>query len=183
MIDNGIKSVGSNDITSIIGDFNHHYNDYYSDWGFKEAAMFASMILANKVTKYFGIYKSKTAFDEAAKNLHNGSILVLDKGMPYQRWIFENKRTDILMCVLPGGDKDWRVNTIPVELGSFEHRVDLPKEWGGLEIDALVQESGISDAVFVHKKLFVGGAKTKESALKMAEISLQKHFEKESRSA
>jgi len=42
----------------------------------------------------------------------------------------------------------------------------------GLRDDELSKAAGISDGVFVHMTGFIGGARSKESALKLAKMSL-----------
>jgi uncharacterized UPF0160 family protein len=66
----------------------------------------------------------------------------------------------------------WRVQGVPVERGSFESRCLLLCTWRGLPRSELCQKSGISNANFVHNSGFIGGAGSKESALKMADLSL-----------
>jgi len=110
----------------------------------------------------------------AAADAHEEHIMVLDRvshQFSYQQVIFDNDLIDVLFCVLPG-DGGWRVNAIPLESGSIRHRAQLPAAWGGLEGAELVIASGVPDAVFVDKSLLIGGAKSKEGALKMAEIAL-----------
>lgn len=53
---------------------------------------------------------------------------------------------------------------------SFENRVDLL--FKGLRDDELSKAAGIPDGVFVHMTGFIGGAKSKDSAIKLAIMSL-----------
>ena len=61
---------------------------------------------------------------------------------------------------------------MPVELGSFEDRKPLPKQWAGLENNALQEVTGIDDAMFCHNGCFIAGAESLESTMKMASIAL-----------
>jgi len=54
-------------------------------------------------------------------------------------------------------------------------RVPLKAEWRGLRDKELGIISGCNDAIFVHASGFIGGAKSKESVVKMAEESLRVH--------
>ncbi|MFT7314501.1 MAG: uncharacterized UPF0160 family protein, partial [Paraglaciecola sp.] len=49
----------------------------------------------------------------------------------------------------------------------------LPKEWAGLSDIALQDETGIDDAMFCHNGLFIAGAESFESTMKMASLALQ----------
>jgi uncharacterized UPF0160 family protein len=75
--------------------------------------------------------------------------------------------------VYPSGSGPWRIQTVPVEPGSFEDRKSLPQAWAGLSDDALKAVTGIDDAMFCHNGLFIAGAESFESTMKMAAIALQ----------
>ena len=66
----------------------------------------------------------------------------------------------------------WRIQTVPVELGSFEDRKSLPKPWAGLSDKELIDVTGIEDAMFCHNGLFIAGAESFESTMKMASMAL-----------
>jgi len=55
---------------------------------------------------------------------------------------------------------------------SFENRKDFPNTWAGLRDEEFQKVSGVSDAVFCHRGLFLIGAKSKEGAIKLAQIAL-----------
>ena len=75
--------------------------------------------------------------------------------------------------IYPSETGQWRIQTVPVEPGSFEDKRPLPKTWAGLSDKELQQVSGIDDAMFCHNGLFIAGAKSFESTMKMAAIALQ----------
>ena len=56
---------------------------------------------------------------------------------------------------------------------SFETRKNLPEAWGGLKDEEFVKVSEISDAVFCHRALFMAVAKSREGAVKLAEMALK----------
>ena len=65
------------------------------------------------------------------------------------------------------------IQTVPVEPGSFEDRKSLPKPWAGLSGEEFKQVSGIDDVMFCHNGLFIAGAESFESTMKMAAIALE----------
>ncbi len=71
------------------------------------------------------------------------------------------------------GGEGWRVQAVPAKLEAFTNRKSLKKEWCGLSKDVIAQVSGMDDIVFCHANGFIGGAKSYESTLKMAVLSLQ----------
>lgn len=66
----------------------------------------------------------------------------------------------------------WRVQTVPVEPGSFQSRKTLPKAWMGIRDQELDSISGIPGCIFVHASGFIGGNKTYEGTLEMARQGL-----------
>ncbi len=70
------------------------------------------------------------------------------------------------------GGEGWRVQTVPIENGSFLSRRPLHKDWCGASPQVLKEKSGIDDIVFCHVSGFIGGARSYDSALKMAVLSL-----------
>ncbi len=94
-------------------------------------------------------------------------ILVLDRGMPWKNVVFSHD-LPVLFTVSPASNGNWMLDTMPPEPGSFAQRLPLPEAWAGLEAEALVEKTGIPDAVFVHLRRFVGAAKSRTGALDMA---------------
>lgn len=105
-------------------------------------------------------------------------ILVLDKFCPWQATVIA-EAPDAKLVVFRSEDGQFRVQAIPVALGSFESRLLLPESWGGMrgvELAAAIRASGggIADdeAVFVHPGRFIGGATDFEAAMSMARTAL-----------
>ena len=48
----------------------------------------------------------------------------------------------------------------------------LPESWGGKQDEELAQATGVQDARFCHRGLFMITAKSKEGAIKLAELAL-----------
>lgn len=55
---------------------------------------------------------------------------------------------------------------------SFKNRKNLPATWGGLYDAELQSVTGVADAVFCHRGLFLAVAKTKEGAIELARKAL-----------
>lgn len=67
----------------------------------------------------------------------------------------------------------WRIQCVPMDPKSFENRLSLPEAWRGVRDSALDEVSGISGCTFVHSGGFIGGNKTREGVLAMADAALQ----------
>lgn len=70
-------------------------------------------------------------------------------------------------------DTKWRVRAVSKEGGGFENRKDLPDAWKGVRDQRLDEVSGIPGCVFVHANGFIGGNKTFEGALSMAQKAVE----------
>ena len=72
----------------------------------------------------------------------------------------------------------WRVIAIPAKrVGGFDNRVSICKSYRGLRGEELEKATGCIDAEFCHTAGFIGGAWSRESAIKMAEASVKEHNE------
>ena len=65
-----------------------------------------------------------------------------------------------------------RIKAVAKEKDSFESRKALPQEWRGIRDDELSKVTGIPGCVFVHASGFIGGNKTFEGALELAQKAL-----------
>ena len=56
---------------------------------------------------------------------------------------------------------------------TFYFRLSLPEEWRGVRDEELSEKSGIPGCIFVHASGFIGGNKTYDGALAMAQAALK----------
>jgi uncharacterized UPF0160 family protein len=142
------------------------------DTCFDEAVDFASRVLTRFIASANGGISAKEIVAKAIENAEDPRVIVLEKYTPWKRTVHALS-TEALYMVYPSGSGPWRVQTVPVEPGSFEDRKPLPKAWAGLSDEALKEVTGIDDAMFCHNGLFIAGAESFESTMKMASIALQ----------
>ena len=79
---------------------------------------------------------------------------------------------EALYVVYPRKGGSWGVRAIPKCLIGFESKKPLPQSWGGKGAIELAKLTGVEDAIFCHKGLFICVTETKEGAIKLAEIAL-----------
>lgn len=115
---------------------------------------------------------AKTIVANAIDKAQDPRVIVLEKYTPWKKTVHALSE-EALFMIYPSGTGQWRIQTVPVEPGSFEDRKPLPKKWAGLSDIALQDETGIDDAMFCHNGLFIAGAGSFESTMKMAVIALQ----------
>ena len=146
--------------------------DSHYDECFDEAVTFASRILARFIASATGGISAKAIVAKAVENAEDPRVIVLEQYTPWKRTVHALSE-EALYVVYPSGSGPWRIQTVPMELGSFEDRKSLPTPWAGLSNKELQDVTGIDDAMFCHNGLFIGGAETFESTMKMAAMALQ----------
>ncbi|RYY33359.1 hypothetical protein EON62_04310 [archaeon] len=74
-----------------------------------------------------------------------------------------------------GGVVAWpcrRIQAVPEDPQSFACRKPLPAPWAGLRDQELSSVACVPDCIFIHAGRFIGGNKTYEGVLAMAEKAL-----------
>ncbi|MGJ8694598.1 MAG: MYG1 family protein [Thalassotalea sp.] len=138
---------------------------------FDEAVEFASRVLTRFIASASGGINAKSIVAKAIEDAEDPRVIVLEKYIPWKRTVHALS-TDALYMVYPSPTGQWRIQTVPVEPGSFEDRKPLPKPWAGLSDQALQEVTGIADAMFCHNGLFIAGTASFEGTMKMAAIAL-----------
>ena len=146
--------------------------DTHFDTCFDEAVDFASHILTRFIASANGGISAKEIVASAIENAEDPRVIVLEKYIPWKRTVHALSDQALYM-VYPSPSGQWRIQTVPIEPGSFEDRKPLPRQWAGLSDKALQEVTKIDDAMFCHNGLFIAGAQSFESTMKMASIALQ----------
>ena len=141
------------------------------DASFDEAVEFASNVLKRFIASAKGGINAKALVAEAIEKAEDPRVIVLEKYTPWKRTVHALSE-EALYVVYPSQTGQWRIQTVPVELGSFEDRKSLPKQWAGLSDIDLQEVTEIDDAMFCHNGRFIAGAESFESTMKMAAIAV-----------
>jgi uncharacterized UPF0160 family protein len=139
---------------------------------FDEAVDFASRILTRFIASANGGINAKDIVAKAIDNAEDQRVIVLEKYTPWKKTVHALSEQALYM-IYPSQSGQWIIQTVPIEPGSFEDRKPLPKEWAGLSDDAFKEVIGLDDAMFCHNGLFIAGAESFESIMKMSSIALQ----------
>ncbi|OAF66733.1 hypothetical protein A3Q56_05334 [Intoshia linei] len=190
-IDNGIEPYpNKNDsplyaintgLSQRISRMNPTSDDYY-DERFLIAVDYAQKEFVDTVKYYADSWYStyeivKVAINERFTIHESGAVIELDIKGNFTEHILKVEKDlgiegQILFVIIEKSDS-WRVICVPVRLDSFKSRKPLLEEWRGYHNNDLQKISGIPDAVFVHDSGFCGGCLSKESTLKMLQITLK----------
>jgi len=142
------------------------------DSAFDEAVEFAGVLLTRFIAAANGGICARAIVAKAIEDAEDPRVIVLDKYTPWKRTVHALSKTALYM-VYPSQTGQWRIQTVPVEPGSFEDRQSLPSAWAGLSDAALQEVTGIEDAMFCHNGLFIAGAESFDSVMKMAAMALK----------
>jgi len=148
--------------------------DVEKDEQFLKALVLAREILKREIKKagdQIEITRIIRGFYEKAKDK---KLVVIDapKVSRYEIWDALQNFLEPLF-VIYGDNEDWSVVAMRKDKNSFGNRKNFPKSWAGLRTKELQEVTGVQDAVFCHNNLFLAVAKSKEGAIKLAELALQ----------
>ena len=98
-------------------------------------------------------------------------IIVLDKHYPFEYIL--STFPEPLYVIYPRVGGLWGAKAARNDPKTFINRKDFPKSWGGVRDEELRKITGVPDAVFCHRGLYMVVSKSKEGAIKLAQIALQ----------
>jgi len=146
--------------------------DSHFDSCFDEAVEFAARVLTRFIASSNGGISAKGIVAKAIENADDPRVIVLNQYTPWKRTVHALSE-EALYMVYPSDTGQWRIQAVPEELGSFKDRKSLPAPWAGLSGQALIDITGIEDAMFCHNGLFIAGAESFESTMKMAAMAVE----------
>ncbi|KAK4964225.1 hypothetical protein LTR28_003924 [Elasticomyces elasticus] len=118
---------------------------------------------------------ASSAIGSHTPNLANGAVGALIANEAAQSNTQASSDGKVLYVLFPEStqpDSKWRIRAVSIDAGSFENRKALPDAWKGLRDTELDRVSGVDGCVFVHASGFIGGNKTFEGALRMAQLAV-----------
>ncbi|XP_069687748.1 MYG1 exonuclease isoform X2 [Periplaneta americana] len=194
-IDNGVpmfegepKYRITTNLSSRVGNLNPPWNSKDQDEGesFCEAYALVGKEFEDKIKSVSSIWwPARHLVKQAIENRYDvhssGEIIEFPNGQacPWKEHLFQlekeqNLEPNIKFVLFSDNVGNWRVQAVPVAVGSFICRLFLLDEWQGLRDDKLSEVSGIDGCIFVHSTGFIGGNKTRQGVLRMAVKCLEK---------
>lgn len=143
---------------------------------FEKAANFARGILSRMIHNRESL---EIAFQEAKQtyqNTSNKKIIVFDKNYDRPTWKRLAEFPEPVYAVYPKKNGEgWKVECIPINPVLMDSRKLFPESWRGLRDKELQESTNTPDAEFCHPSGFLLGTKTKETALLLAQKSLESY--------
>lgn len=140
---------------------------------FMQCVALAKLILMKEIEKseLFIQYEHKVL--EAYEKSEDKRIVILEEKSPRDNLVALTKLPEPLFVVYPRSDNvSWSAEAVRENNFSYKNRKNFPEAWAGFKGDELSEVSGVPDALFCHRGLFLVTAKSKEGAIKLAQLSL-----------
>ncbi|MBP2629136.1 MAG: metal-dependent protein hydrolase [Firmicutes bacterium] len=176
--DNGIdiKSlIKVTSISDIIQSFNPTWDSNDSkDDAFEKAVQYATEIIKRIINRQISVIKARIIVNEAFQNRTINEIMILKKGCPWLQQLLKiDLNAEVLFVISPGDNNaEYKIQTVKKSLDTFEARKDILESIRGKSSEEINSIIKIDDAIFCHKAGFIASAKSMESALKIAELSV-----------
>ena len=120
------------------------------------------------------------AYDRRLEVHSSGKIIDVGKFCPWREHLLDMEREKklrekVLFVIYREPPAEvWKVMAVREPGRQFQSRLDLPREWRGLEDEALVAVSGIPGCIFVHGDGFIGGNRTRDGVVRMAAAAMER---------
>jgi uncharacterized UPF0160 family protein len=146
--------------------------DFYDE--FLETVTWAKTLLSKEVA--FAQYRSRVFAIARAEYVASADkkIVVLSEPDLARELIQEafQEYPEVIYFVHSRVDGAWQTVCGVNDVHFYKNRKDLPAAWAGKHHDELAEITGVPDAFFCHNGRFMMVAKSKEGAIKLAELAL-----------
>lgn len=146
------------------------------DAAFMEAVAFIKQFMVRKILHVKASLLAAEVVRKAYEAAPRKDLITVEAPSPISRTLISNvlsEYPDTRMFVRQHENKNWQAVCVNERDNYFVRRMALPESWAGKRDAALVEATGIADAIFAHNGRFMIVAASKESAFKLAEIALQ----------
>jgi len=141
------------------------------DEAFFQALAVARRCLERKIKKEQARREASELVEKYYQESPDKRLIYLEKYVPWSDVI--TKYPEPLFVVSQDVSHDnWILQTVRNKETSFINRKDMPAVWAGLRNQELANITGVPDALFCHKGLWIASAKTKEGIMRLATIAL-----------
>lgn len=141
------------------------------DDAFPQLVALAKEVIEREIEIQGDVIEAHVIVEQAYTDAADKRLIVLDTACPFDETL--TAHPEPLIVVSPTrGSANWKVNPVSNGKHDFSRRIDLPAAWAGLRDEELVKVTGVPDAIFCHRALFLAVAGSKEGALALAKLAL-----------
>lgn len=172
IIETKIKDVYPYDIGLYLNTFTPSWNEEADvDQSFMKAVEIAKNLLKREIEKRKNLIEAGERVEEIYRKTIDKRIITMDRYYPSNNVLA--KYPEPLFVVSPKEDGTWFVRGVREDENLFIWRKKFPEKWGGKMGEDLVKVTQIPGSIFCHRDRFIAVNKTKEGAIKMAQIALE----------
>lgn len=161
-------------VNGVVGALNPRWDEQLSAEAerarFDQAVALAGGILEREVASAAAGLRAARMVLESVRGTSDPRVIELGENIPWKSVVVP-EAPDALFVIYPKR-QGWGLETVPLELGKFDNRVDLPETWAGLDGPQLAELTGVQDAVFCHAKRFLCVARSREGIGELARQAL-----------
>jgi len=139
------------------------------DKAFMMLVPLAVKIITREIIKTKDELEANSIIKKGYEEAKDKRMIILDGHYPWGEIIDQYKE---VLYVISVKSNLWRVEAVRKEKYSFETKKPFPENWAGKRDSDLVEATGVPDATFCHNGRFLAVAKSKEGAIKLAEMAL-----------
>ncbi len=139
------------------------------DDAFLDMVQIAIGVLQREIIRTTDAVDAESKVRAAYEKAEDKRLIILDDNYPWGEALMEFPEP--LYAVFFKADL-WRIEAVRKEKYNVAVRKPFPELWAGLRDEDLAQVTGVPDAVFCHRGLFLAVAKSKEGVLALAEKAL-----------
>ncbi len=143
---------------------------------FLRAVEWAAWVLEREIKISKDARSGKNLVESFYNNAPDKRLIIFDTTNVLGRELtvdFLMAHPEVLYAVLYRKDVDsWQLIAMNESEETYRVRKPLPKAWAGKRDQELISITGVPDAIFCHRGLFMAVAKSKEGAITLAELAL-----------
>jgi len=161
-------------ISGVIAAMNPTWDEELSDteedaW-FGDAVGLATRVLERELAGSAAFQRARKLVWESIARAPDPRVVELERNMPWREAVV-TQAPEALFVIYPKSD-GWGLQAVPLELGGFGNRRDLPADWAGLSGDELAAATGVADAIFCHPARFCAAAASRAGVTVLVEKAL-----------
>ena len=139
---------------------------------FLKCVEIAKTVLSREIIQMQDAVSAEESLIDIYKKTADKRVIILDQNYPFE-FVLHNYPEPIFVVYPRKTDNSWGVKAVRKDPRTFDNRKNFPKSWGGIRSEELQKITGVEDAMFCHHALYLAGAKSKEGAVKLAQIALE----------
>jgi uncharacterized UPF0160 family protein len=139
---------------------------------FDNAVRMAEIILDRAIQRAVAEIEARVRVRQAMQNAADPRIVVMENDMPWQKTVIQEGK-DVKFVVCRRSDGNWGARAVPLRQNGCELRCAFPESWAGKTDQELVAVSGVPDATFCHMARFIAIAKSRDGAVRLAQLALE----------